>query len=127
MFLCVDTYRLGPHSKGDDNREAQEIAAAWQKDPLRQLIDESEHAEMLRLEDEQIRKRLDVAVQRAVAAPAQAAATLFSRAPATVPSWSPLDFKEERVVASVRRALERAMDLDPRVVVIGEDIRSPYG
>jgi 2-oxoisovalerate dehydrogenase E1 component len=127
MFLRVDTYRLGPHSKGDDNRDPQEIAAAWRSDSLRQLIDESEHADELRREDELIRKRLDLAVERADATPAQTPATLFARLTLPPPRWSPVEFKEERVVAGVRRALERAMELDPRVVLIGEDIRSPYG
>jgi 2-oxoisovalerate dehydrogenase E1 component len=28
------TYRLSPHSKGDDFRDAQELAQAWERDPL---------------------------------------------------------------------------------------------
>lgn len=28
------TYRLGPHSKGDDTRDAKELREAWQRDPL---------------------------------------------------------------------------------------------
>ena len=28
------TYRLGPHSKGDDTRDARELREAWQRDPL---------------------------------------------------------------------------------------------
>jgi 2-oxoisovalerate dehydrogenase E1 component len=127
MFLRVDTYRLGPHSKGDDNRDPDEIAEAWKKDPLRQLIDEGEFAEALRGEDERIRARLDLAVQHADGAEAQSADVLHARVTAPQEEWQPVAFKEERVVASVRRALERAMDLDPRVVLIGEDIRSPYG
>jgi TPP-dependent pyruvate/acetoin dehydrogenase alpha subunit len=33
--IVCRTYRLAPHSKGDDNRAADELAAAWAKDPLR--------------------------------------------------------------------------------------------
>jgi TPP-dependent pyruvate/acetoin dehydrogenase alpha subunit len=29
------TYRLAPHSKGDDNRSSEELAAAWARDPLK--------------------------------------------------------------------------------------------
>jgi acetoin:2,6-dichlorophenolindophenol oxidoreductase subunit alpha len=29
------TYRLAPHSKGDDNRSSDEISAAWARDPLK--------------------------------------------------------------------------------------------
>jgi TPP-dependent pyruvate/acetoin dehydrogenase alpha subunit len=32
--LVCYTYRLGPHSKGDDTRSADELKAAWQRDPL---------------------------------------------------------------------------------------------
>jgi len=32
--LVCYTYRLGPHSKGDDTRAADELRAAWSRDPL---------------------------------------------------------------------------------------------
>ncbi len=32
--LVCYTYRLGPHSKGDDTRSADELKAAWLRDPL---------------------------------------------------------------------------------------------
>jgi pyruvate dehydrogenase E1 component alpha subunit/2-oxoisovalerate dehydrogenase E1 component len=32
--LILHTYRLGPHSKGDDTRDPQEIRAAWAREPL---------------------------------------------------------------------------------------------
>ena len=33
--LVLHTYRLGPHSKGDDCRDPSEIAAAWEREPLK--------------------------------------------------------------------------------------------
>jgi TPP-dependent pyruvate/acetoin dehydrogenase alpha subunit len=33
--LVCYTYRLAPHSKGDDTRAADELSAAWAKDPLK--------------------------------------------------------------------------------------------
>jgi TPP-dependent pyruvate/acetoin dehydrogenase alpha subunit len=33
--LVCRTYRLAPHSKGDDNRPPEELAAAWARDPLK--------------------------------------------------------------------------------------------
>jgi len=35
-FLVLNTYRLGPHSKGDDNRSEEELALHRQNDPLLQ-------------------------------------------------------------------------------------------
>jgi len=32
--LVCYSYRLGPHSKGDDTRDAEELRAAWSRDPL---------------------------------------------------------------------------------------------
>lgn len=32
--VIAQTYRLGPHSKGDDNRDAAELEAAWARDPI---------------------------------------------------------------------------------------------
>src|SRR5438270_551076 len=36
-FLIIDTMRLGPHSKGDDLRDATEMAAIRQRDPLTRI------------------------------------------------------------------------------------------
>ena len=33
VVICY-TYRLGPHSKGDDTRTAEELQAAWERDPM---------------------------------------------------------------------------------------------
>ena len=33
--LVCETYRLAPHSKGDDTRPAAELEAAWRRDPLK--------------------------------------------------------------------------------------------
>ena len=42
-LICY-TYRLGPHSKGDDTRPGQELSEAWLRDPLktaRAVLDET--------------------------------------------------------------------------------------
>lgn len=36
-YLLLNSYRLGPHSKGDDFRAESEIARHWQRDPLTRL------------------------------------------------------------------------------------------
>jgi TPP-dependent pyruvate/acetoin dehydrogenase alpha subunit len=64
QMLVLQTYRLAPHSKGDDNRDKEEIAAHWTADPL------ARHREMLRVEDpnhlEQIEKEVDEEVARCI-------------------------------------------------------------
>jgi TPP-dependent pyruvate/acetoin dehydrogenase alpha subunit len=37
QFLALKTSRLASHSKGDDTRDADEIAALWAQDPLAQM------------------------------------------------------------------------------------------
>jgi TPP-dependent pyruvate/acetoin dehydrogenase alpha subunit len=33
-WLHLETVRLGPHSKGDDTRDQDELAVLWAQDPL---------------------------------------------------------------------------------------------
>jgi TPP-dependent pyruvate/acetoin dehydrogenase alpha subunit len=64
QMLALKTYRLAPHSKGDDNRDAAEIAANWASDPLAQ------QREILRLENserlERLEKEVEDEVQRCI-------------------------------------------------------------
>ncbi len=39
-YLLLNSYRLGPHSKGDDHRDESEIARHWQNDPLARLAEQ---------------------------------------------------------------------------------------
>ena len=41
-FLVIDTMRLGPHSKGDDLRDLEEMALIRARDPLSRLGDRLE-------------------------------------------------------------------------------------
>ena len=126
-FHQVDTYRLMAHSKGDDNRPQEQVASYWEKDPIeklaRQYAADSRWQSMI----EQIKTEIDQAVAEAEScdfgqiefpkpAPAEEALT-----------WHIARFDRERVVASVRRGLEETMAHNEKVVLVGEDIESPYG
>ncbi len=68
-FLVLDTYRFSPHSKGDDFRDADEIAARRERDPLTVaagLVDDAEREEIAAA----VEHRLAEAVEQALAAPA---------------------------------------------------------
>ena len=68
-FLVLDTYRFSPHSKGDDFRDPDEIAARRLRDPLTVaagLVDEAEREEIAAA----VERRLEEAVEQALAAPA---------------------------------------------------------
>jgi len=121
----VDTYRLMAHSKGDDDRDPGEILEHRRRDPLVQLLERHAGHPWLTETLAEIRGRIDRAVAAADAAP-------FGRLPdapdAPAPAaWSEAAFPRERVVASVRGALARALERDPQVILFGEDLESPYG
>ena len=127
LLFQVDTYRLMAHSKSDDDRDPAEIAAFWKKDPLRLFFDENPE-EAGRLQ-EHSRIQVDAAVARALDAPyAEDVRNEQKLPPSKKLHWreSPR-FAGDRAVASIRESLRRNMQRDSRIVLLGEDIESPYG
>ena len=126
-FVRVDTYRLNAHSKGDDNRDPLEIQRHADKDPLNLFIARSgadQHAFFAR-----IRERVALAVERAERAsslPADRMPRL--RSGLVQAGWLPaLPAEAGSQLESINRALREWLSTDPRVLLLGEDIRSPYG
>jgi 2-oxoisovalerate dehydrogenase E1 component len=145
-LLHVTTYRLRAHSKGDDERDPAEVAEFTSRDLLTQLVTHP---------DVELSQRLAAIDQRLTAAVAAAEAAPFADAgtpPAeTQPQehhgragmaghtqgpthqgdlsldWAPLHFEPCRVVDGIREALVRAMERDERIILLGEDVRDPYG
>jgi TPP-dependent pyruvate/acetoin dehydrogenase alpha subunit len=68
FLLVLDTYRLSPHSKGDDVRDAVEIQDAWTRDPLH-LAAAHVPSAVRSAVDAACEQRLTDAIQRALAAP----------------------------------------------------------
>jgi TPP-dependent pyruvate/acetoin dehydrogenase alpha subunit len=82
-FLALPTYRLAPHSKGDDMRSAQELSSAWARDPLERLgisLEPQVRAEL----DAAAERRVQAAVERALAQKVQSAAEFAEQA-----RWQP--------------------------------------
>jgi 2-oxoisovalerate dehydrogenase E1 component len=126
FFLRVDCDRLMAHSKGDDLRGAAELEGYQKRDPLRVFAAENP-ADAERFQAEAL-ARVDAATAECERAPVGAlgldpdgvspAAAAFTRAPAP---------RTERCAALLHAALKRAMEKDPRIVLIGEDVEAPYG
>jgi 2-oxoisovalerate dehydrogenase E1 component len=125
-FLQIDTYRLMAHSKGDDDRDRDEVKHYWSMDLLARFIAEDAEAPAI---DAAVTARLDDAVRSAMAAPFTCASDTELPVAAAAVRWRPAPngAAGERVVETLRNALERNMARDPRIVLLGEDIRSPYG
>lgn len=127
-FLQVDTYRLMPHSKGDDDRDPEEIASYWARDPLRMFYGENPDADSSVLD--KVRGQVDEAVAAAEAGTyAQSHSDDQDLPVGQKPLWKPVVETEAGTlhVASLREALRRNMQREPRLILIGEDIESPYG
>jgi hypothetical protein len=101
------------------------VQSHWDRDPLaileRTLADDPRW--------QALQKEVDEEVARAAEAAERAAfGTIEPPSSADVGvSWRPLDFSEERTVRSVQRGLDAVLAADERVILIGEDIESPYG
>jgi 2-oxoisovalerate dehydrogenase E1 component len=135
FFQILDTYRLAPHSRGDDDRTTEEIESFRRKDPLLRLRDlvGKEIADDLA---GQSRAQVDAAVTAAVAAPLSV----------VDPDWEEryfssrggksdarLAFAPDRdeplplVVQNLNAALHSMMADRSEVLLIGEDLLDPYG
>jgi 2-oxoisovalerate dehydrogenase E1 component len=127
FLQVVHTYRLAPHSKGDDDRDPREIEEWRERDPLllmRRYL-EPERAETLAAEaDQEVEDALREARDRPD--PDAARAVAFELVPAAT---RPVPWPESkrRYVESINEALHRLLSENPSAVVIGEDILDPYG
>ncbi len=124
FFLCVDTYRLMAHSKGDDNRDPAEVRAHWERDPLT-VFQKDFPAAAARLQAE-CEERVRQAVARSHQAPF-AMAEISVIKPART-GWRSVELPEmDRVVNRIHHALQRSLQRDERTILLGEDIEGAYG
>ena len=80
FFLALRTYRLAPHSKGDDLRDGAELAAARTRDPLAQLGSRLEPLARA-ASDAAAASRVEAAIAAALVDRAQTLAEFRERAP----------------------------------------------
>jgi 2-oxoisovalerate dehydrogenase E1 component len=124
MFVRVDTYRLAAHSKGDDDRDRAEIEAYEARDPVSRFLEQARGSAAARTL-ESIRRRVDDAVARASAAQSPSLRARAARVldGATQDSGAAPTTQLE----AINRALRAWLASDPSLMILGEDIRSPYG
>jgi 2-oxoisovalerate dehydrogenase E1 component len=130
LFHRIDTFRLMAHSKGDDNRPDEEVRPWRERDPLNRLEAEFGASEIWQAWTAEIEAGIDAAVAQAEGALwADVTAAIADRTPArsTSASWQSLQFEQEKGVASVRKGLAGGLSGHDNVLLIGEDIESPYG
>jgi 2-oxoisovalerate dehydrogenase E1 component len=127
IFLQVDCDRLMAHSKGDDSRDPDDIRSMWSRDPLTTFLQQApEEGAALQ---ERARHTVDAAVREASAAPYMRLPQFENLCPTSEePVWRASSLPSgERIVARICDALHRNMQRDPRILLLGEDVESPYG
>ncbi len=126
VFVRVVTSRLAAHSKGEDDRDPEEIARYQSRDPLNQFLANEDAADEPELVS--IRERVAHAIERAAQAPVlelAAGSNGAGRVPAL--SWREPSQGAGTQLAAINRALGDWLADDPRALLLGEDVRSPYG
>jgi 2-oxoisovalerate dehydrogenase E1 component len=125
-LLVIDTQRLGPHSKGDDLRDEEEMRVIRDRDPLARLHDRLDSAardEILRKNEGFIRAVEEAAVASPEACYSEPPQHIFSSVPRTVTAAPP----SGNVRSELNNALGRLLDTQPAVILLGEDLHDPYG
>jgi 2-oxoisovalerate dehydrogenase E1 component len=124
FFQVVHTYRLGPHSKGDDFRDEGERAAAWARDPLQLMREHLSREEAAHI-DAHAEKIVAAAVHQAEASRPAAGALLQPvpglRYPAPFPKAA------TPFVRVLNHGLDQLLHHHDEVFIIGEDLLDPYG
>jgi 2-oxoisovalerate dehydrogenase E1 component len=126
ILLEIETYRLKAHSKGDDNRQHDEVAAYWAKDPLSRLIADDSDGSIAAL-DEDVEREISAAVADAEGAPRCFVAASSNDVEAAPLEWSRPKFSEQRITDAVHAALRRHLSANSGAVLLGEDIEGAYG
>ncbi len=122
--LILSTIRFGPHSKGDDTRAPQLVAALRsERDPL------SIHAPRLTPEmraaiEKEVNAEVKAAFEQALVDQVSGIryqGTYHSKSEFLIPN------SQSTVLASLNAALHQSLAADKRVLLLGEDLLDPYG
>lgn len=123
----VNTYRLAAHSKGDDFRDSKEVEEHWRNDPLKKV-----EALLSGQKIKEIQKQIDEELKQAEIDCNQE--DVNSDFPECVKSQNGPQYEgsllnRERVknLYQLNAALEQLLQDNSHMMLIGEDIRDPYG
>jgi 2-oxoisovalerate dehydrogenase E1 component len=125
-FHLVETYRLGPHSKGDDDRAEEEIERYRLLDPINIFKTENPDAynKMLAGIDDKIRQVVSEIEDEGLL-PLEKYYDRFVEDEHL--SWEPVEAINRRQIDLLNEFFDKCMEGDRSVVFLGEDILSPYG
>ncbi|UCD30044.1 MAG: pyruvate dehydrogenase [Planctomycetota bacterium] len=128
MLLHIKTYHLRAHSKDEDKRDHLEVASYDERDTLSRFVQENSPAAQKLLAA--IEERLDKGIEQALASEHTSVECEVGKVGTDIEcpvQWKPIGFESKRVDDAIRDALSEALSRDERIVLLGEDIRDPYG
>ena len=128
-MLVIDTCRLGPHSKGDDLRSADERQRIERRDPLAALGRRINEATRGAIEDRNRAFMQSVETEALESPPARFAAVPQHCFRAALPAQPSLDQPAEatNVRGAINAALRTLLAATPEAMLLGEDLHEPYG
>lgn len=126
VFHLVDTYRLNPHSKGDDTRDIAEIEHYRAIDPLNVFA--KQNTELFEKWIAEIRLYLLDIVKKIENDPEPDIKQYYQKqALQKNYTWTQLRKIEQRQVQLINDFFKTYLAENPRALFIGEDVLSPYG
>lgn len=131
FLMVVHTYRLGPHSKGDDFRDPLEIDLWKKMDPLLLAEQKMQQKAYLGLRV-QVQEEVDPVFERAqeahweVCTPTENVPEIFIARQ----KWDSCFFEQSEHCfgnTAINQGLRRLLETQDDVYLLGEDIMDPYG
>jgi 2-oxoisovalerate dehydrogenase E1 component len=127
-MMIVQTYRLNPHSKGDDQRPAEEIKWFSDRDPVNVAIQEiEEFADAYQAIAVEVSSHLATATRKPKLLLSDYRVDQLPRAEAPI-EWSRREpLSGARGAQQLNEFYADWLETDARAVFLGEDIADPYG
>jgi 2-oxoisovalerate dehydrogenase E1 component len=122
QLLHVRTFRLKAHSKGDDTRNLEVVTEAAARDPLNRWLATDEGM----AGEREARDKVAEAEIAALASPVAGYRRPEGEAPPSGWKVAPA-VPAEKMVKALNATLRGAFQRDPELLMLGEDIESPYG
>lgn len=129
VFHLVHTTRLGPHSKGDENREAKEIEKNWEIDPI--TIFKKNNAKLYSEIHDDCCSKVNTIFAEAMQQDEMFMYDYIEQQQQQQDNtidikWSNVDFGDKRIADLINDFFKSAMH-NKEILFIGEDVKSPYG
>lgn len=133
FVLVAHTYRLGPHSKGDDNRNPAEIEKFREFDPMKYAREILGDVEFDR-HDAEVRGFLQASVQKikehpfsGLSHPSESVTWEIADNLERGPTVSLERLPDSTYLKAINQGLDSFLETHPKSFLMGEDILDPYG